>query len=381
MPSVRLPHGADNVAGLLVVTRGAIISGDSMRAMVALSMLSGQRDRLSSREVIDLLERSCVYGTGALVSCAWDALAPIPYAGWALALALRTAREDVARVLLARGADLLQAPPNLPAGEEGARSLSRLDLTRGSAGILRDAFARSVSSEAFEPFVGNEQLCGGSFSTSTDVAATCDLVARLAADGLFDPLAYADLLRAVLARANAVTLDSAASRPGEAEACLSLARRMGDLWRGGGAGGEGRVAQALGLFLRAGVCDAVLVVVCELAPSLVADQLRDGTWLSRNPRVVATMVPHLAGIPSSQAPALVRYLCQNGMLAQMRQVAEWPSFLSPSLARMGLSVASAAGHAELAAWLLGRSRERQQAPDHRSEDADGDLGELGDLLL
>lgn len=68
MPSVRLPHGADNVAGLLVVTRGAIVSGDAMRAMVALSMLSGQRDRLSSREVIDLLERSCVYGTGALVS-------------------------------------------------------------------------------------------------------------------------------------------------------------------------------------------------------------------------------------------------------------------------------------------------------------------------
>ena len=88
-----------------------------------------------------------------------------------------------------------------PAGGGGGRTfLSRLDLTRGSAGILRDAFARSVSSEAFEPFVGNEQLCGGSFSTSTDVAATCDLVARLAADGLFDPLAYADLLRAALAR-------------------------------------------------------------------------------------------------------------------------------------------------------------------------------------
>jgi hypothetical protein len=141
------------------------------------------------------------------------------------------------------------------------------------------------------------------------------------------------------------------------------------------------VTQALGLFLRAGVCDAVLAVVCELAPSLVADQLRDGTWLFRNPQVVAAMVPHLAGIPSSQAAMLVRYLCQNGMLGQMREVAEWPSFLSPSLDRMGLSVASASGHAELAAWLLGRSRERQQVPDRRRGGADDDLGELGDLLL
>jgi len=170
------------------------------------------------------------------------ALEPFPYRGWALALALRCAREDVARYLLGRGVDLLEDDRR----EDKYRPvsayethLSRHDLTRSSSRLLLNPFGRSVATEVFSPFSGNEQLLGGAFSTTTDIAATCDLVGRLACEGAFDPVVFDDLLRASVAHASDV-MDAARNyAPYAIDACLGLAERMIRLWHENGQGGDG----------------------------------------------------------------------------------------------------------------------------------------------
>ena len=59
----------------------------------------------------------------------------------------------------------------------------------------------TVSTEAFRDPHTNEQLAGEPYGPERNLEATCDLVGRLAAEGLFEATVYDDLFRASLTAA------------------------------------------------------------------------------------------------------------------------------------------------------------------------------------
>lgn len=366
----------------LAIARDAIASGRVVQAVSELIEVAGLRDELTPTQLVDLLERSCVYGPRLLVDFVWDQLGPFVYRGWALALALRCAREDVARDLMERGVRLLEDPP-LPAQYRSIAAhesaLSRFDLTEGSPNLFLDSSTRTVCSEPFEPFSGNEQLVGGSFATTASVAATCDAVGRLAGEGLFDDLAFADLLRAVVVRASELALSPDPAQPEAHDACIGLAARLLDLHTGRGMGGSS-VALVVATMLRDRTGLPILALLCDNDPTVFYEALESYDWLSSDPALVRRVVPHLRPGTPAQNAHLAEVLARGGCLEELHTVASWPQALSPEGLERAIEAASAAGHAEVASWLL--ARRRQASADAGSDEAgEPSRDGLADLLL
>lgn len=372
--------GSVNLESLLMRTRDAIASGDQVRAVVAVAAVADYHDRLSPTQLTDILERTCVYGTRNLVEWTFTALESFPYRGWALALALRCAREDVSRYLLERGVDLLEDVPR----EDKYRSISahetplaRYDLTRGSSRLLLDPFGRSVATEVFSPFSGNEQLLGGAFSTMTDIAATCDLVGRLACEAAFDSVAFDDLLRASVAHASDV-MDSPRSYASYAiDACLGLAARMIRLWHEEGQGGEG-VDPVLGGFVQPHAHRRIIAFVCANAPEVFVSRISSLAWLRNDPQLIRAMTHHMAPLDAKAARPLLQLLARNGYMTELEIVGAWPGLLTLENIDEAMAEASGAGRAEAAAWLLARGQEL--VGDH-DVDGNGVPDDIDDLLL
>lgn len=343
---------------LLGAVRDALSSGDEARTVGLLALLAGERGLMSHAQAIDLLERSCVYGPEPMVELVWRAFGPFTYRGWALALALRCAHEDIARFLIGQGVDLLEDeedPDRVEALTGRGMPPSRFDLTRTSPNLLLNPFERSVSSEVFSPFAGNEELVGGSFSTRTDVAATCELVGRLAGEGAFDSVAFDDLLRAAIARASEA-LDDGRRRDGEVVgACLRLAGQLVRLWHERGMGSR-YASLVLGSFVRPKAHREVLVFVCENAPEVFLERLASTTWLQESPELVKEMVPHLRCGDAARVAPLVAFLARNGFMTELEEVASWPGALSLASVDAAMAAAAEAGRAEPAAWLLSQHK-------------------------
>ena len=369
-----------NLESLLMRTRDAIASGDQIRAVVAIATIADYRDRLSPTQLTDILERTCAYGSRNLVEWTFTALESFPYRGWALALALRCAREDVSRYLLGRGVDLLEDVRRedkyrpISAHERG---LSRHDLTRSSSGLLIDPFGRSVASEVFSPFSGNEQLLGGAFSTTTDIAATCDLVGRLACEAAFDSVVFDDLLRAVIAHASDVMDAPRNYAPYAMDACLGLAARMIRLWHEDGQGGKG-VDLVLGGFLQPCVHRRIISFICATAPEVFVSRISSLTWLRNDPQLIRVMTHYLAPLDADAARPLLQLLARNGYMTELEIVSEWPGILTSENIDEAMAEASGAGRAEAAAWLLARGQEL--VGDH-DVDGNGVPDDIDDLLL
>lgn len=360
--------------------RDAIASDDQVRAVVAIAAIADYRDRLSPTQLTDILERTCAYGTRNLVEWTFTALEPFPYRGWALALALRCAREDVARYLLDRGVDLLEDDRR----EDKYRPvsayethLSRHDLTRSSSRLLLNPFGRSVATEVFSPFSGNEQLLGGAFSTTTDIAATCDLVGRLACEDAFDPVVFDDLLRASVAHASDVMDAPRNYAPYAIDACLGLAARMIRLWHENGQGGDG-ADLVLGGFVQPQVHQRIIAFICANAPEVFVSRISSLTWLRNDPQLIRVMTHYLAPLDANAARPLLRILARNGYMTELEIVGTWPGILTSANIDEAMVEASGAGRAEAAAWLLARGQEL--VGDH-DVDGNGVPDDIDDLLL
>lgn len=375
-----MSDGANELGRLLAIARDATAGGHVVQATGAVIALSDQATRLSTAQRIDLLERACVYGPRMLVDFVWEELGPFAYRGWALALALRCAREDVARDLLARGVTLMEDTPlgetyrTIAAHES---SLSRFDLTRSSKGLFMDAFQRTVCSEVFAPFSGNEQLVGGSFATSTNLAATCDVVGRLASEGLFCALEFDDLLRCAIVRAAELRERPDPSQPEARDACLGLAAHMLVLHDSRGMGDD-YLGLVLGNFLGTPRCDqSTLAWLCERAPQAFYEALDSFSWISHDGALVRSLVSHLRPGTHEQNAHLATLLAECGYLDELKVVAAWPNALTPEGVDQAMDAASHAGHAKVASWLLGYRRSLvPQGSRSKSEQED-----LSSLLL
>ncbi len=365
---------------LLVRAHDAIASGDRVKAVVAVATLSDHRDQLTPAQTTDILERACVYGTSNLVDWTFTALGPFPYRGWALALALRCAREDVSRYLIGHGVDLLEdvsREDKYRTIADHEMDLSRHDLTRGSSGLLASPFGRSVSSEVFSRFTGREQLVGGSYSIMTDIAATCDLVGRLADEGVFDSVVLDDLLRAAVAHASEVMDAPRVSEPYAIEACLGFASHLVKLWNEAGRK-EGRVGFVLGEFIQPDAHRRIIAFVCENVPEVFVSRIESHGWLRNDPALIRDMTHHLAPLHAEDVRPLLPLLASNGYMTELEIVGSWPGALSHDNLDEAMAAASGSGKAEAAAWLLARSQELLAKHDH---DGNGTSDVVDDLLL
>ena len=349
----------EQVEALVAAARDALDAHDaaaSVEALQALAPLSAEIDPVDS---VDLLERACCYGMLPAVQAAYDALGPFVFDGWALALSMRCAHEDVARWMVARGVDMLGNVRTTLATRrwlphEGR--FTRFDYTRSAPTLLKNPMDPTVTSEVFNDFKGTEQLTGGPFLAEFDLAAACACAGRIAHDGVFEDTVYDDLFRAVTIRAWHA-LRHAASRDEETAAiCLELGRSLWSWHRELGYGDE-RIERIMGDLVVPRADPGIIAFVCESAPDVFLDRLATTSWLREEPKLVRAMVAHLApGGPAGNA-ALVELLAANGYMAELRQVGEWPGMLDATTVDHAMEVASAAGHAEVAAWLLSRRTE------------------------
>lgn len=364
---------------VLPLARDAMAAGHLTEAITAVMAVVPHRQAATAAQLVDLLERACVYGPRMLVDFVWDELEPFAYRGWALALALRCAREDVARDLLDKGVRLMEDPPMAEGYRTIAaheRSLSRFDLTQGSAGLFAEARQRTVCTEVFAPFRGEEQLVGGTFATSTNLASTCDVVGRLAGEGLFDDVEFDDLLRAALLRAAQLGHAPDPSQPEAQDACLALARRLLRLHERRGLGG-GYLGLVLGNFLHDRTDESILTFLCREAPQAVHEALESFSWMADDGELLRRLVAHLSPGTPRQNAHLLRLLARFGYLPQMRAVAKWPGASDAQALDQALEAASGAGHAQAASWLLGRRRSLAPAVAPAAQGSD----DIAKLLL
>lgn len=346
----------EQVETLVAAARDALDAHDvaaSTDALAALAPLAAEVDPVDS---VDLLERACCYGMLPSVQAAYDAVGPFVFDGWALALALRCAHEDVARWMLARGVDLLGNVRTTLATRrwlphEGR--FTRFDYTRSAPTLLKNPMDPTVTSEVFNDFKGTEQLAGGPFLAEFDLAAACDCVARIAHDGVFEATVYDDLFRAVTIRGWHALRHAASRDEDVAATCLALGARLWAWHRDLGLGDE-RLDRIMGDLVVPRADPGIIAFVCENAPGVFLDRLAGTTWLSEEPELVRAMVGHLSpGSPEGNA-ALVMLLARNGYMAELRQVGQWPGMLDLDIVDRAMDVASRAGHAEVAAWLLSK---------------------------
>lgn len=355
-----------DVQALLEAARSAICAQPPRRreALAAVSALAPFVEAVSATEAVDLLERASAFGQVNVLDAVWDAFdGDFAYTGWALALALRCANEDAARDLLSRGVDLLgdfRKPRKLRALMPHEGTFTRFDLTRESPTLFLNNMDHTVSTEVFEPFGGVEQLAGKPYARNTSVADACACVFRLAQDGLFDATAFDDLFRAAVVRAWHALRHPTSRDPQTAEACFGLGRRMLALHRERGMG-DANVELVLGNLVVPRADRSVIGFVCKNAPDVFLGRMMALDWLRADVDLLRAMVPLLSPGTPAQNAELLRIMAAAGHMPELQTVAAWPHALDPASADAAIQAASAAGHAEAAAWLLAR---KQGVPAH-----------------
>ena len=371
---------SDNTDALVRHAREAIQFGDEDSARAALLALGPHYADVPPTQAVDLLERACTFGSAATVEAAYQAFPEFVYESWALALALRCANEPVARLLLDRGIDLLGGvhPPTtyralLP--HEG--TFTRFDLTRQSPTLFLNPMDPTVSTEVFEPFRGraNESLAQPAYERPTDLAATCNLVVRLASEGCFDAVVFDDLLRAGLVRAWHALRHEGQRDEQTAETCLSFGARMLDMYYMRGQG-DRYVRLILGNLIVPKAHPRIVSFVCDHAPDVFLERLYATSWLQRETDLVASMVCHLAPSTEERNGKLLELLAADGRMVQLEELGSWENTLTAGNVDAAMQAASAAGHAEAAAWLLAHHPSRGHAAN-----SSAGLGDLEDLLL
>lgn len=385
-------------------------------------------------EAVDLLERAAARGRRDAVDALYDAFGgrypdghPFAYESFALALALRYAREDIARDLLGRGVDLL-AKPRLPRGMRAMLppddTFTRFGLTRHNPTLFLNPMDPTVSTEVFRDPHTHEQLAGAPYLPPRNLAASCDLVRRLAGEGLFEATVYDDLFRAAL------TAAWHALRHGDkdeatAATCLDLCDDLLALHRAhgcelgghspagnspiaGGSFGDGNPATTGGSFGDARIFTLmekmivprgdrrIALWVCERSPRVFLHALARLDWLRADTPLVrdaARAVVHAfstdtgthgapsdtsigtssgtssSSVPASDIACLLTTLAAAGELSPLKAVADFPQVDSAAL-NAALEAASTAGHADVSAWLLERISSSSRPGD-----------DLQDLLL
>ena len=359
------------------------ITAQDQNAEVALRDLGPVYAEVSPVEAVDLLERACTLGSVATVEAAYQAFPEFVYEGWALALALRVANEPVARYLLERGVDLLgdvHPPTTYRALLPHEGTFTRFDLTRKSPTLFVNPMDPTVSSEVFEPFRGraNESLVKPAYEAPCNLAATCDLVARLAREGCFDPVVFDDLLRAALVRAWHALRHEGERDEQVAETCLAFGKRMLDQYYMRGQGDQ-YVRQILGSLIVPKVSPRIVAFVCDEAPDVFLERLHDLNWLQRDVNLVASMVPHLRPSTEEHNGTLLSVLASHGRMAELELLASWDATLTIHNVDAAMQEASTAGQGEAAAWLLAhRPKRTNNSSGTESTDA---TDSLLDLLL
>lgn len=366
---------------LVEQAKAAIGAGDEDGSIRALAALGPVFAEVSPIAAVDLLERACTLSTTAVVEAVYQAFPELAYESWALALALRCANEPVARLLLDRGVDLLgevRQPTSFRALLPHEGSFTRFDLTRTSPTLFLNPMDPTVSTEVFEPFRGraNESLSKPAYAAPTDLAATCDLVARLASEGRFDAVVFDDLLRAALVRAWHALRHEGEHDEEVAETCLSLGARMLEMYHMRGQGDE-YVRLILGNLIVPKAHPRIVSFVCDEAPAVFLERLHALTWLRADVGLVAQMVPHLSPSTPERNGTLLVVLARAGRMAELELLANWQETFTAENVDAAMQAAAEAGHAEAAAWLLAR---RPRAGRGAQGDADGVL-DLDELLL
>ncbi len=337
--------------------RGLIQNDGSTRAADACRRLAEVRDGLSAQEAVDLLERACCMADTTVVEAVWQAFdGDFAYSGWALALALRCAREDVARLLLSWGVDLLggvRHPRAIRALLPPEGVFTRFDLVRESPTLFVNNMDPTVSTEVFEPFSGKERLAGAPYAPEVDLAASCELVARLAEEGLFDATVFDDLLRACVVKAWKSLRHADRREEGTARTCLALARRLLGLHHECGMG-DSNVEHVLGNLIVPRADPAILAFVCQTEPQVFLGRLVALRWLRDDGELVRSMVPLLSAGSETQNRAVLVCCARNSYMRELRLLESWPRTMTDRNLRAAIQAASEGGHAEAAAWLLAR---------------------------
>jgi len=349
----------EQVEALVTAARDALDAHDAAASVDALQALAPLAAEVDPVDSVDLVERACCYGMLPAVEAAYEALGPFVFDAWALALSLRCAHEDVARWMLARGVDLLGNVRTTLATRrwlphEGR--FTRFDFTRSAPTLLKNPMDPTVASEVFNDFKGTEQLTGGPFLAEFDLEAACACVARIACEGVFEDTVYDDLFRAVTIRAWHALRHAGSRDEDVAATCFDLGSQLWAWHRDRGLGDE-RLDRIMGDLVVPRADEGVFAFVCENAPEVFLDRLVTTTWLAEEPELVRSMVAHLAPGDAEGNGALVLLLAKNGYMAELRQVGRWPGMLDLATVDRAMGAASAAGHAEVVAWLLSRRAE------------------------
>lgn len=341
---------------LVTRARAAIASSDEKAAAESLRALAPVYAEVSPTDAVDLLERSCTLGTATVVAAAYEAFPEFVYEGWALALALRCANEPVARLLLERGVDLLgdvHPPTTFRALLPHEGTFTRFDLTRKSPTLFLNPMDPTVSSEVFEPFRGraNESLAKPAYEAPTDLKATCNLVARLAQEGCFDPVVFDDLLRAALVRAWHALRHVGETDEEAAETCLDFgAQMLANYYMRGQ--GDHYVRLILGNLIVPKVHPRIVEFVCDEAPDVFLERLHTLNWLQRDIDLVCRMVPHLRPSTEERNATLLKVLAGHGRMAELELISSWSDTFGAESVEAAMDAASRAGQGEAAAWLL-----------------------------
>lgn len=372
-----MDNNAD-ISKLVETVRQSLAASYGNEALRLIEEIAPDAGSLSPVDAVDLLERACAFGHLSCVHLLWQVVPDFAYASWALMLALRCAHEEVARFLLERGVDLLggvHQPRGVRALLPHEGTFTRFCLTRFSTTLFVNPLDPTVSTEVFEEFTQRRQLAGGPYSTEVNLDATCDLVARLADEGLFDATVFDDLLRATLVKAWHSLRHEATRDPHTAEMCLNLGSKMLTLHRTRGLG-DARIEQILASLVVPKASPRILQFICEEAPDVFLERLSVLPWLYESPTLVRQMVPFLS--PSDDEAlngTLLRLLARGGFMEDIGTLSAWDHTFTRQNLLAALDEASAAGHAEVAAWALSQLQSADAA------DSDDSSFGLGDLFL
>ncbi len=346
----------------LAALREAISTREPSLVRHGLDVLAKAGDERSTSKVtpleaVDLLERACTYGPRASAQAVWEYFqGNFVYTGWALALALRCANEDVARWLLGLGVDLLGAvrqPKALRALLPHEGSFTRFDLVRESPTLFLNNMDHTVSTEVFDNFSGTEQIIGKPYAVPTSLRASCELVGTLASEGLFDAVVFDDLFRACVVKAWHALRHARDRDPKTAQTCLALAKHLLKLHRERDLG-DGNVRLIMGNLIVPKADPDIMAFVCLEMPDVFLGRLRALSWLQEDTELIRRMVPALSPATEQDNAALLLVLARSGLMEELKAIASWPDTFTTANLPAAVEAASVAGHAEVATWLLAR---------------------------
>ena len=352
--------GIDVAEGLVAGARDALDAGDSGSFRSLVAQLSPRRDLVTATQAVDLLERAACLGGASDLDALWDAFdGDFSYPSFALCLALRHAREDVARDLLNRGVDLLgevRVPHHCRGLLPPEGRLTRFALTRRSPTLFLNNMDPTLSTDVFGEAREGEQLEGAPFGGKTDLGSACDLVGRLAGESLFDPVALDDLFRAAAVRAWHALRHAGEIDEDVANTCLGLCSHMVDLRLSRGMGDD-RFERIMSNLVVPRASRRMVEFVCRQEPEVFFRCLDERPWLRDDPALVSSLVSALRPSADERLNGrLLGILAAEGDMDGLRAVSAWPRTMGRQNVTRAMGLASEAGHAEAAAWLLGMLR-------------------------